>query len=170
MTPIVSHSLINSVVLISPPHLFIPGDRAFHTLQHVFMFSYCLAPYWCWEQLYSGAVVGLLNRDQLNLGHVPTWIRTSPWEESPWRSCWGRRGAVPGYSCSEQERGVTLRRWRGGWAAPQLFSLSPQMHFNPCVCECAHVRACRGALTPLLHQPWSWGVVLVKVIREDVCC
>lgn len=45
MAPVASHSLIKSVVLISAPHLFIPGGEASHALQCVFMYSYCLAPY-----------------------------------------------------------------------------------------------------------------------------
>lgn len=51
---------------------------------------------------------------------------------------WGRAGgeAVPGYSCSGQERGVTFRRWRERrMCCLQLFSLSP-------LCVCAGVGAC----------------------------
>lgn len=156
MAPVASHSLIKSVVLNSAPHLFIPGGRASRALQCVFMYSYCLARYWCWEQLY-----------------VQWW---DPWTvtNSIWGTCASelelavggiaqkilRGRVVPSYGCGGEESGVTLRRWRLGWVA-----LSSSLYLQGCV----FVSVCVGVHAHFFCiSEASWGVVLVKVIREDV--
>lgn len=164
MTPIASHGLINCAVLISAPQLFIPGGEASCALWRVFMLSYCLAPYWCWEQLYSGAVVGLLNRDQLNLGHVPAWIRTSPWGESYRRSCQGEDERCQVIAAVDRREGWLWGDGEEDGLPSALLSISTDGVFTrSCVCVCG------GMCTNLFCMSrWSWGVVLVKVIREDV--
>lgn len=99
------------------------------------------------------AAMGLLNHNQLNLGvcigsgsgreHRRCKVEGGSQQPRNSEGCQVKAGA--------EERGVTLRRRRGGWVA-----LSSFLYLQG------------GTQLPVCISMSSWGVVLVKVIREDV--
>lgn len=86
-----------------------------------------------------------MNRDQLNLGHVPARIRTSPWEESTLKILEGDGGRRSGARLRLQrtgERGDFEEMERKEDVPPSaLPSNSTDAVFTTCVCGRGGVRA-----------------------------
>lgn len=117
-TPTACYSLINSGIRNFAPHLLTPRGKGFsNTPVSIYVFSNFILML----RATLHAVVGPLNHNQLNLVHVCVWC----WN---WLQEVQHAGSGVGGTCEicqvmsgVEERGVTLRRRRGGRVALSSF-------------------------------------------------